>query len=82
VVAMRSSNIPPEAVQAGPGECVQINDPRPYVLTRDRLVSALQSPSVAGTLAMLEAEGGCPVDLADAILAALDAMGPDQVGED
>ena len=39
--------------------------------TRDELIQAHRSRLVAGTLAMLESQGGCPEDLADAILGAL-----------
>ena len=39
--------------------------------TRDELIRALRSRQVAGTLEMLESQGGAPEDLADAILEAL-----------
>lgn len=40
-------------------------------VTRNQLVTALQHPAVTGALAMLDSQGGTPVDLADAILEAL-----------
>lgn len=56
----------------GPGQCIKINEPRPYTFTRDGLVQACASAAVGGTLEMLETQGGGPEDLADAILQALD----------
>lgn len=38
---------------------------------RDRLVTALRAPEVTGALEMLEAQGGSPEDLAQAIIDAL-----------
>lgn len=39
--------------------------------TRDELIQVLRSQLVAGTLEMLESQGGCPEGLADAIFGAL-----------
>ena len=55
--------------QTEPGE--PDGDAKRHTFTRNELVQALRRPPVPGTLAMLESEGGCPEDLADAIIEAL-----------
>ena len=49
-----------------------MDEPKVYAFTRAELIKALQTKPVPGTLLMLEQQGGCPEDLADAIIQALE----------
>jgi hypothetical protein len=74
-----------DRLTGGPGQCIKINEPKPYAFTRDELIEALRRRKplkpLAGPVAVLEGDAAFEA-MADAIIEALDDGSDERRGED